>query len=187
MGARMRRWLRDKRGYALVTVLCILLLFSALGVNALVAANATMGAAAAQQADAQAYALAASAVPQVQGWVEGGAFTPLIQEQLLDAVAAAYTEEELAAFPGRRPPVSAQASAPVPLPGGRSATLSLRFELEKAHISGGRATGTLRVRIRAEYGQVGSAFAASYALRYEADGPHFQQLSVQADRIREGE
>ncbi|MGI6201190.1 MAG: hypothetical protein ACOYJA_10500 [Christensenellales bacterium] len=181
-----KRLLRDRRGYALVTVLCILLLFTALGVNALVAANATMGAAAAQQADAQAYTLAVSAVPQAQSWVEGGAFTPLIQAQLLDPVAAAYTEQSLAAFPNRKPPVSARAAAPVSLPGGRDAELTLEFELEKAHIVSGRAAGTLLVRVRAAYGGVSCAFVASYAMRYEGDQAQFQQLSVKADRIREG-
>lgn len=84
------RILKNKNGYTMIAVLCVFLVFLVLGGNALVAAHAAVGTTAKKQNDAQAYALANSALTRVSTMIEAGDFSVFIQKNVMDSINTAF-------------------------------------------------------------------------------------------------
>lgn len=100
--------LKSKNGYAFIAVLCTLMVFSALGVNSLSAAYATVGATAKKQDDAQAYALASSGAVFLSGAIEKGDFSQFIRENVMKNAGTTVATTANFTLPGTKQVVQIQ-------------------------------------------------------------------------------
>lgn len=156
---------RCRRGYVLLTVLCIFLIFTILGTNMLVAAYATAGTSSKKYVDSQAYLLASSSLKPLVKQVEAGTFKIQIDRLLADVKQALDNSTTTSACS-----VSLTSNDFRFVTDGESARLVITFRLNDARYEGvdsaKHVTGTLEARVQAVYGASQYAFIADFSQLY---------------------
>lgn len=163
--------LRNRRGYVMLAVLCVLLIFSVMGINVLVAAYAGTGTAAKKKSSSQAYLLTSSALPNLANMIEKGDMDYFIIDQLLDPAGTCYST-------GGKPEAEAlRATVTAEVPGYDAALsmtmylrdVSYRSYLDEFGMTQVMVLATLTVRVTTEYQEESYSLLMDFSQRPNSD------------------